>query len=193
MGWTFFHKPKGQKAIDTIRRQFGEDWWNANVVAASATFEAVHIVVRSADHWQGKVYVPDTDGMIRAIGVIAIKSVPKDHYNFGYKDMAETMGPVGRECAASIIAAASPLLPKPPDGEDWNPLRSAHEYRERSLAFAKAKALKRTVKVGAKIKLEKPLSFSGVELDEFIVVALPRPRPQGTRHRIRVGQDARAL
>jgi len=117
------------------------------------------------------VYVPDADGFVRAIGVTKIRNVPRarDGYNFGYKDMTETMGPYGLECPPSIIAAASelrdPIGPQP----EYSSLRSAREYRERSLVASKAKASKRALKVGTKIKLPKPLSFGGVKLDEFTV------------------------
>ena len=52
-----------------------------------------------------------------ALLVYAIKSVPKDHYNFGYKDMEEGMGPYGCEAPLSIIAQCSelqdPIGPQP--------------------------------------------------------------------------------
>lgn len=166
----FFHKPKGQKAIDTIKRELGAEWCEKHFVTASATWNAVHIVAKFNEP-ESKVYVPDADGTVRVILVFSIKNVPNasDGYNFGYKDMEETMGPCGCECAPSIIAAASPLQPKPEASEDYSSLRSAHDYRERSLAVSKAKAAKRSLKVGARIKLPKPISFSGIELDEFIV------------------------
>jgi hypothetical protein len=170
MGWTFFHKPRGLKAIDAIKRECGENWWAEHVVAASATFEAVHIVSKRHAP-ESDVYVPDADGMIREIGVFKIQNVPKarDGYNFGYKDMSESMGPYGCECAPSIIEAASPLKPLPAVVPDYSSLKSAHEYRARSLTKAKAKAAKRALKVGAKLKLAQPLSFGGVMLDEFVV------------------------
>lgn len=169
MGWTYFHKPKGVKAIDTIKRELGPEYEN-KIVAASATLGAVHVVAKFHEP-NSDVYVPDADGMVRAIIVFKINNVPKakDGYNFGYKDMSETMGPYGCECAPSIIAAASPLKPKPDVWPEYSSLKSAYEYRERSLAMAKAKAAKRALKVGTKIKLAAPLSFGGVKLDEFVV------------------------
>lgn len=167
MGWTYFHKPKGVKAIDVMKKEFGADWCAKHLVAASATIEAVHFVAKYHEP-NSDTYIPDADGMVRAIIVVKINNVPRarDGYNFGYKDMAETMGPVGCECAPSIIEAASPLKPKP---EADCSLKWAHAYRERSLAMAKAKAAKRALKVGSRIKLAKPISFGGVELDEFVV------------------------
>lgn len=170
MGWIFFHKPNGKKAIETIKEQCGAEWIAKHFVAASATRDAVHIVAKFHDP-DSKVYVPDPDGTVRAILVYAIKSVPSDpSYNFGYKDMTETMGPYGHECAPSIISAASPLRPKEEETGEYSQLRSAREYRERSLSVSAAKSKKRTLKVGARVKLAEPLSFGGVMLDEFVVV-----------------------
>jgi hypothetical protein len=169
MGWTFFHKPKGKKAIATIKEQFGEKWCAERVVAESATREAVFLVIKDQVGPDNKVYVPDADGSARTIAVIAIKNAPRSEYNFGYKDMTETMGPYGCECPPSIIAAASPLQDPIGPEPEYSSLRSAREYRKRSLLASKMKAAKRALKVGTKIKLPKPLSFGGIALDEFTV------------------------
>jgi hypothetical protein len=170
MGWLYFHKPKGKKAIETIKEGCGTEWLEKHFVTASATFEAVHIVAKFHDP-DNKVYVPDADGMVRTILVYAIRNIPnaKDGHNFGYKDMSETMGPYGWFCVPSIIAAASPLRDPIGPEPEYSSLKSARAWREASLAASKAKAAKRSLKVGAKIKLPKPLSFGGIELDEFVV------------------------
>lgn len=171
MGWTYFHKAPGVKAIEAIKQNcLGAEWCEKHFVTASATFEAVHVVGKFHEPESDR-YVPDADGMVRAILVFKINNVPRarDGYNFGYKDMEEGMGPYGCECAPSIIEAASPLKPLPDVVPEYSSLKSAHEYRARSLAKAKAKAAKRALKVGTKIKLPKPLSFGGMKLDEFIV------------------------
>jgi hypothetical protein len=170
MGWIFYHKPKGIKAIESIKNRCGPEWIEKHFVTASATLNAVHIVAKFHEP-DSKVYVPDADGMVRAILVYSIKSVPNasDGYNFGYKDMEEGMGPYGCECAPSIIAAASPLQDPIGPLPEYSSLKSARQYRERSLAMSKAKAAKRALKVGAKVKLAKPISFGGNPLDEFIV------------------------
>jgi hypothetical protein len=169
MGWTYYHKPKGIKAIDSIKdNALGREWCEKRFVAASASLGAVFIVGKYHDP-ESKIYVPDADGMVCAILVFKIQSVPKDHYNFGYKDMEESMGPYGCPCPPSIIAAASELRDTIGPEPAYSGLRSARAYRADSLAASKAKAAKRGLKVGAKVKLPKPLSFSGIELDEFIV------------------------
>jgi hypothetical protein len=168
MGWTFFHKPKGIKAVDAIKSGCGAEWLAKHVVASSATREAVFLVARFHEP-DSKVYVPDADGMIRALLVYKIRSVPKDHYNFGYKDMEETMGPYGCEAPLSIVAQCSelqdPIGPLP----EYSSLKSARNYRAQSARAAAQKALKRSLKPGAKVKLAKPMSFGGIEQQRFTV------------------------
>lgn len=163
MGWLFYRKPASQTPIEAIKQACGAEWLAKHFVTAGSANSAVHIVAKFHEP-DSKVYVPDPDGTVRAILVFAIRQSGGE---FGYKDMSESMGPSGWECGPSIIAAASPLQPN--TGED-NQLTWAHNYRERSLAKAKTKAAKQRLKEGARVKLARPLSFGGVELDEFVVV-----------------------
>jgi hypothetical protein len=167
MGWTFFHKPVGKKAVDAIKGEFSAESAK-NIVASSATREAVFIVKQFHEP-DSKVYVPDADGMIRVLLVFAIKSVPKDAYNFGYKDMEESMGPYGCPAPMSIIAQCSelqdPIGPQP----EWSSLTSARNYRANSAAHAARKALKRKLKPGNKVTLAKPGNWGGKECQRFTV------------------------
>ena len=168
MGWTFFHKAKGIKAVDAIKREMGAEWIEKRFVAASATREAVFIVAQFHEP-ESKVYVPDADGMIRALLVFAIKSVPKDAYNFGYKDMEEGMGPYGCPAPMSIIAQCSelqdPIGPLP----EYCSLKSARGYREGSAAHAARIKLKRGLKPGNKVTLPAPLMFGNIACQRFTV------------------------
>lgn len=168
MGWTFFYKPVGKKAIEAIKDELGAKFVAERFVAASATREAVFIVGKYHEP-DSKVYVPDADGMVRALLVFAIKSVPKDHYNFGYKDMEETMGPYGCPAPMSIIAQCSELQDPIGPYPSYSGLKSAREYREGSAKAAAQKALKRKLKPGNKVTLPKPLSFGGIECQRFTV------------------------
>jgi len=170
MGWVFFHKPKGKKAVDAIKDSAGADWVARHVVASSASREAVFLVGEFYDP-DSKVYVPDEKGFVRALLVYAIKSVPKarDGYNFGYKDMEESMGPYGCPAPASIIAQCSelqdPIGPLP----EYSSLKNARGYREGSAAHAARMKLKRGLKPGNKIKLAEPMSFGGKQQQSFVV------------------------
>jgi hypothetical protein len=168
MGWTFYHKPTGIKAVDSIKNGCGAEWLEKHFVAATATREAVFIVAKFHEP-DSKVYVPDADGMVRALLVYAIKSVPKDEYNFGYKDMSETMGPYGCPAPMSIIAQCSelqdPIGPQP----EYSSLKSARGYREGSAAHAARTKLKRGLKAGNKVVLPKALLFREIPCQRFTV------------------------
>jgi hypothetical protein len=169
MGWTFYHKPTGISAVDSIKREFGADWCEKHVVASTATWEAVFLVVKRHDP-ESKIYIPDADGTVRELGVIKIKNSPRarDGYNFGYKDMSEAMGPVGCEAPLSILAKCSPLRDLPADPGDTS-LLWVHKYRARCAVKAAAKAVKRGLKPGAIVTLAEPLSFGGEMLRTFTV------------------------
>jgi len=168
MGWLFYHKPKGVKAVDSIIAGCGPEFAQ-RIVASSATREAVFLVAQFNEP-DSDVYVPDADGNIRVLLVYMIKSVPNasDGYNFGYKDLTETMGPYGCEAPMSIIAQCSELKPLIGDPE-YSSLKSAIEYRARSARAAAQKALKRGLKPGNKVVLPKPLSFRGIDCQRFTV------------------------
>lgn len=171
MGWTFYAKPKGVKMIDSLKaNSLGREWCEKHLVAESATRSTVFFVGRYYEP-DSKVYVPDADGYVRSILVYMVKLNPKarDGLTFGYKDMCETSGPYGNEAPASIIEAASPLRDMPESEPEFSSLRSAHEYRARSLRFKKVKANKRALKPGQTVKLPAPLVFRGMKLDEFTV------------------------
>lgn len=151
MGWTFYHKPVGVKAVDSIRDNcfYGEGEKN-KIVAMTATREAVFVVYKSPG--PSSIYEPDPDGSVRALLVFNISNRPKDDYNFGYKDMEEASGPYGCECPPGFLAKASALKPlteeeKAKDGG----LKWAHDYRKRCVDLFAAKALKRRLKVGDKV------------------------------------------
>lgn len=166
MGWTFYNKLKGVKAVDSIINQCGDEF-KKRIVASSATREAVFIVAQFHEP-ESKVYVPDADGNIRVLLVYAIKSVPKDYYNFGYKDMEETMGPLGCPAPLSIIEQCSELKPLIGDPE-YSSLKSAITYRAESARHAARKKLKRSLKPGNKVILSEPRSFGGISCQRFTV------------------------
>jgi hypothetical protein len=169
MGWLFYHKPKGVKAVDSIIAGCGPEFAQ-RIVASSATREAVFLVAQFNEP-DSDVYVPDADGNIRVLLVYMIKSVPNasDGYNFGYKDLTETMGPYGCPAPMSIIAQCSelqdPIGPLP----EYSSLKSARGYREMSAKAAAQKALKRKLKPGNKVVLPAPLSFGGIDCQRFTV------------------------
>lgn len=166
MGWLFYNKPKGIKAVDSIIDHCGEEF-KKKIVASSATRNAVFLVAEFHEP-ESDVYVPDANGNIRVLLVYAIKSVPKDYYNFGYKDMEETMGPYGCPAPLSIIEKCSDLKPLIGDPE-YSSLKSAITYRAESARHAAQKARKRSLKPGNKVILPEPRFFGGISCQRFTV------------------------
>ena len=155
MGWTYWHKPDTQSVLDAIREHYGAAWWDARVVATATTREALFPVLRVLEP-DSATHVPDPDGHIRLIGVFLYKRA-RDYYNFGVKDITETMGPYGCHCPPSIIAKASPLRPLTDAEPEYSSLRSAHQYRAASLAAAEkareARKRQDALKAGDKLDL----------------------------------------
>jgi hypothetical protein len=171
MGWTFYRKPVGVSAVESLKEDaLGAEWVAKHVIASSATWGAAFFVVKRHDP-ESDVYVPDADGFTRGLAVFKIRNTPRarDGYNFGYKDMSESMGPYGCEAPLSILAQCSalrdPIGPQP----EYSSLRSATEYRARCHAKAAAKAIKRRLKPGNVVTLAKSLKFAGQDFQTFTV------------------------
>jgi hypothetical protein len=168
MGTITFHKPAGVSAIDAIKKEMGAEWCEKHVIAATATWEAVFLVGRFHEP-ESTVYVPDADGFVRTLCVFKLSLAPRSHYNFGYKDMTETMGPYGCEAPLSIIAQCSALRDPIGPEANYSSLKSAREYRARCVQAAAVKAVKRGLKPGQTVTLPEPLSFGGCMLQRFTV------------------------
>lgn len=96
MGWTFFHKPAGVPVAEVLAKEFSGE--QGKVVASSAKLNAVYMAYKTRA------------GHTIAL-VCAIRYAPKDPqgYNFGYKDMEESMGPYYYDCPAKILNMLSPV------------------------------------------------------------------------------------
>jgi len=92
MGWTFSHRDKGESNVEFFQHTFGNGYTILDGATVSSTFYAA---------------VRQPDGLVSA-AVILTKWVPRDEYNFGYKDMDESMGPGEYRCPARILDLLSP-------------------------------------------------------------------------------------
>lgn len=177
MGTITYHKPAGVNAVDSIKEHCGADWCAKHIIAETATRESVFLVGRFHEP-ESEVYIPDADGYVRALLVFKLSLAPREYYNFGYKDMTETMGPYGCEAPLSIIAQCSPLKDLIGPEPKYSSLRSAREYRARCARTAACKAAKRSLKPGNTITLPEALSFGGISCQRFTV---ERARLRGQR------------
>jgi hypothetical protein len=111
-------------------------------------------------------YINDPDGSFRWIAVFLTQKA-RDAYDFGYKDMCESMGPIEARCPRRIIDAASQLRNADPAVEG----NYAAQWRQKCLDLPAAKARRKTeLAPGATIRLSRVLDFTdGYKGDCFVV------------------------
>lgn len=168
MGWTYQRKPYGMTTLEAVKAQF--TWSHVaeenrpHIVEGSMRGSVAYLAIRfpAALVKDEGSYIPDADGSITWCAVILTKSDKRasDGYDFGYKDMEETMGPCEADCPAKILNILSALR---------DPNSYAHDWRKRcreSLAKPKRKAFTD----GQIIVLKEPASFGdGVKRQTFRV------------------------
>jgi hypothetical protein len=102
-------------------------------------------------------------------GVVALVClldyVKNDHYNFGYKDMDETMGPLERECPERILK----LLTAPPANE------YARQWREDCWENLRQRQSAKKPEVGMLVRFKNPISFTDNTTWESMRVYSVRP------------------
>jgi hypothetical protein len=113
-------------------------------------------------------YVNEADGSFRWIAVFLTQKA-RDAYDFGYKGIEESMGPVEASCPKRIIAAASTLRhPDPSDERNY-----AARWRQKCLDQATAKTKRKAELVhGATIRLSRTLDFTDGHKDDRFVVEI---------------------
>src|SRR5262249_17415496 len=91
----------------------------------------------------------------------------RDGYDFGYKDLEESMGPVEARCPRRLIAATSALRHPDPEVEGNYAARWRQKCLDQSAARSRRKA---ELVPGAAIRLSRAVDFTGgYSSDCFIV------------------------
>jgi hypothetical protein len=145
MGWTFYHaikyKPNGE--VDRKAELDNHDWGEKYKVLKSSMVGSVYyaaVLTRRTEEVWCAVFLTQTCG--------------KAYYNFGYKDMNESMGPIEARCPVSILNLLTPT-----DNED------SLQFRERCRKYHADKKSPTSLKnlpVGTKIIWTAPHDFVGV-------------------------------
>lgn len=119
MGWTFTHREKGISTKDFFAKEFdGEGFKVLDVAGGTLNPTNVYIAMK----------LPD--GKVTAVACLT-KRVSRDYqYNYGWKDMSESMGPYICDCPQRIIDQLSPLDELFPDRD-----QDAEAWRDRVAAF----------------------------------------------------------
>lgn len=92
MGWLFYHRPPGQSDRDHFAPKLGD---NREIVASATVHNVFYAAVR--DLKTGEVWA-----------FIALIRRQRGDFNFGYKDMDETAGPVECNAPARVLDALTP-------------------------------------------------------------------------------------
>lgn len=200
MGWTFSHRAKGLSDREWFQRQGCFTWSSPDcadyrVIETATVDRKVFHAVLEMNASRRPELTPDENGKVRIALVFLIKWVPNDHYNFGYKDMDEFMGPCETVCPEKILDMLSPIRPEAIAEAEarfaadeaavaagkarfaWRSgLLHAASWREacrRLIAVRKA-----TRKPGTRFKLAHPMRFTdGVETSELVAGELYRNQP----------------
>jgi hypothetical protein len=193
MGWTYLQS--GRDRIDIIRQQlnYETDAYAQQVIDHAVVGTTVYLLVQRTPkgEWQpSSTYVNDADGPFRWIAIFLTRK-SRDAYDFGYKDMEESMGPVEARCPKRLIAAASPLRHPDPAGE----ANYAARWRQKCLDLRAAETKRKAELVhGATIRLSRVLDFTdGYKGDHFTIAIIQRRgrnrtyfrAPDGGLYRIR--------
>src|SRR3954469_10363647 len=93
MGWLFYHRPKGESDLDHFREKYTGQYRLIDGATKNNVFYGAALDTKR--------------GTVEA-AVILIRRC-RGEFNFGYKDMVESMGPVEAECPERILDMLSPV------------------------------------------------------------------------------------
>ncbi len=178
MGWTYFAS-RGRDTITLLKETFVAEnahakWeWLDHAVRGTVVYAVMRLTPK--DGSKDTTYVPDADGSFRFIAVFLTSRRGRDGYDFGYKDITESMGPVEKDCPKRLLDLASPFR------DDYQ--GSGRAWRDacvnRRVDVRRAKAAK--PKPGQTFRTLKPVKFrNGAELSLFECLEIKR----GGRRRV---------
>lgn len=156
MGWTFTHKEVG-----TSIKSFFETQMNYSDLNGSGKLLDCKVVNKTAYI----AYQRIVEGKTEVFAFIYLLDYqPKQHFNFGYKDMDETMHPYYYDAPKSILDRLTPT-----DNDN------ANKWREECLKLIGKKAVTKALKAGDKIKFTNAFRFGRYGMDDtFEVVDLKK-------------------
>lgn len=145
MGWTFFHKGR-QTAGEWFREYL--TWENDQVKVkplktAIVNLREAYAAVETVYKVETEKHKPGDRKVWAAVFMLDYR--PKDSYDFGYKDMDESMGPYLHNCPEGILELLTPT-----------DSGYANEWRERCWA----RASKPKVKKGVTVRFKDPVRLT---------------------------------
>lgn len=156
MGWIFTHKPQKMTVREFFEKEFNYEKDNGRygrVIDCAAYLNVAYLAYEI-----GKVGDPDSKEIIAIICLLSYR--PKDYYNFGYKDIGESMGPYYYDCPERILKLLTPTSDP-----------TANEWRQECWRRVRARKARPRLRKGMVIKFEKKIIFqNGVQEDTFRVL-----------------------
>lgn len=152
MGWMYTNKLKGLPIKKFFEERFNYD--HGKEGSGKILICRTHTYARES---YMAYQVVDRHGNSKVIALVCLLGFrPHDHYNFGYKDMDENMGPCSYNCPKDILDLLSPT-----DND------TAKAWRHECL---KRVERRNPVKTGAIIRFKKPIDFkNGDQCSVFLV------------------------
>lgn len=139
MGWSFYHRDKGETHAEHFAKELDPKY---TILASATKGFTFYAAVKNIE--TGAV-----DGL-----VILFRWSTREFFNFGTKWMDESVGPCESEAPAKVLDLLTPTT------SEW-----ANEWRERCRKnldrAAETKVKTATVKVGDVIRVKEPLNFTG--------------------------------
>lgn len=112
MGWTYFAS-HGRDTIELLKREFNEDgtfakWeWLDHAQRGSVVYAVIKKTPKGENN--DTAYEHNANGSFRFVVVILTSRKGEPGYDFGYKDITETSGPVEKDCPERLLRLASPF------------------------------------------------------------------------------------
>ncbi len=164
MGWTYTHRPAWQSVKDFLKKRQNCDNETARwevLDIAIVRFRTAYAAIRITSKQTGKSYV---------FGAVILLNFCKDHYNTGYKDMDESMGPYQCECPERILNLLTPLEAAEYPGSEYGNA-NAQVWRDACWANIRARQSRIKLKVGMRLLYPDGFRFkNGEVLREFVVI-----------------------
>ena len=154
MGWLWVHKEANEKPIDILQQDFycHKDEIEAKIIDYSIKGNTIYLARQLSNEKTGHKEV---------YAIVCLCSINnKEYFNFGYKDMEESMIPCTYDCPKRILNLLTPT-----DNE------FANEWRKKCLEYQVQKKQKVTPKHGDTIKFNVPIEFNNGDIcDKFVLL-----------------------
>ena len=159
MGWTFTFNSKHQSILSFFRER-----WVSSTPGCQIEVLDCAVVERKTAYLACRITREHQAPYVFA-AVCFLEYRPRDHYNFGYRDMDESSGPHAFDCPERILKLLTDLPEPSEHSRNWRVASWANLEKRRS-----APKLARRVR----IKTAKPVEFRGGVSESFFTCVDPK-------------------